>query len=171
MKTIFNLIVLLLLQTTMNAISDVKCFNIHGNVYELSLEDSVEKGILKTSIEVWSGNQLITTVETGPKGKYKVDLAYYPHYTLKFGKAPYITKIVEIDTKGFDRAAEFGIVNLDLDVSLFRDEGYMGIDFMSYTPVAKGYFNKKKGKLEWDENYSQQMTGRIRGVIMANRRY
>lgn len=170
MKTIFTFTVLLLIQSTIHAESDVKCFNISGQVYELNLADSAEKSVQKTSIEVWSGDELITTVETGAKGKYKIGLAYYPHYTLKFGKAPYVTKIVEINTQGFGRAAEFGIVNLDLDVSLFRDEGYMGMDFMSYTPVAKGYFNKKKGKLEWDEKYSQQMTGRIRGVVMANRR-
>jgi len=161
---------LLLIQSTINAQADIKCFNIHGQVFELNLNDSAEKSVQKTTIEIWGDNTLITTLETGAKGKYKVELTYFPHYTLKFGKAPYVIKIVEIDTEGFGRAAEFGIVNLDLDVSLFRDEGYMGMDFMSYTPVAKAYFNKKKGIIEWDEKYSKQMSGRISGVIVANRR-
>ncbi len=169
MKSFLPTALVLLVPLGLWAETDIKCFNIHGQVYEMSLVDSVEKPVERTTIEVWSGDQYITSIDTGPKGKYKVDLAYFPSYTLKFGKAPYITKIIEIDTRGFSRAAEFGIVNLDLDVALFRDEGYIGMDFMSYTPVAKGYFNKKKGKLEWDEGYSQHMIGRIKGVLTANR--
>lgn len=150
--------------------SDVKVFTISGNVLELNLIDSTEKGIVKVPIEIWTGDEKITTIETGPKGRYKVDLAYYPNYTLRFGAAPYVTKVIEINTSGIHRAAEFGIVNLDLDITLFKNDNYMGLDFMSYTPIAKAAFNKKKGALEWDYAYGDAMNSRVRGVIEANKK-
>jgi hypothetical protein len=145
-----------------------KTFNFHGQVFELSLHDSVEKPMMGIPIEIWSGDDHITTVETGPKGKYNISLMQYPEFTLKFGKSPYITKIVQIDADGFQRAAEFGLVTLDLDISLFKDKGYLGMDFMSYTPVAIAKFNKKKGLIEWDLNYADKINERVAGIIAAN---
>jgi hypothetical protein len=169
-KTIVWILALCLATSTTHALSDVKVFTIAGNVLELDLTDSTEKGIVKVPIEIWSGDQKITTIETGPKGKYKVDLAYYPSYTLRFGASPYVTKVIEIQTDGVHRAAEFGIVNLDLDITLFRDQNYMGLDFLNYTPVAKASFNKKKGQLVWDYTYGDAMNSRVRGVIEANKK-
>lgn len=145
-----------------------KAFNFHGQVFELSLKDSTEKPVMGVPIEIWSGDDLITTVETGPKGKYNISLMHYPEFTLKFGKSPYVTKVVQIDANGFQRAAEFGLVNLDLDISLFKDKGYLGMDFMSYTPVAIAKFNKKKGVIEWDLNYADKVNERVAGIIAAN---
>lgn len=120
-------------------------------------------------IEVWYEDELITTLESGPKGKYKISLMHYPSFRIKFGKAPYITKIIDINAKGFERAAEFGMVNLELDVSVFKEGSLMGMDFMNYTPFAIAQFNKKKGKIEWDFDYSDQMAKRVQGIIDANR--
>lgn len=145
-----------------------KSFNFHGQIFELNLNDSAEKPVMGVPIEIWSGNDLITTVESGPKGKYNISLIQYPEFTLKFGRAPFITKVVHIDADGFKRSAEFGIVNLDLDISLFKDKGYMGMDFMNYTPVAIAKFNKKKGVIEWDLNYADKINTRVAGVIFAN---
>jgi hypothetical protein len=148
----------------------VKSFTFHGQVFELNLKDSTEKGMMGVPIEIWSGEDLITTLETGAKGKYNISLAQYPNFRIKFGKAPYVTKIVDIDAKGFERAAEFGIVNLDLDISLFKDKGYLGMDFMTYTPVAIAKFNKKKGTIEWDLSYADEVNFRVQGIIEANGR-
>ncbi|MFM9985205.1 MAG: hypothetical protein ACKVOK_08240 [Flavobacteriales bacterium] len=146
----------------------LKAFNLHGQVFELNLDDSIERPIVGAVIEIWSGEEFITSIESGSKGKYKINLVYYPIYHLKFGKSPYITKVIEINAKGFTRAAEFGVVNLDLDVSIFKDQNFLGLGFMSYTPVAKASFNKSKGVILWDDKYSKQMNGRIQGVLEAN---
>jgi len=61
-------------------------------------------------------------------------------------------------------------VNLDLDMSIFKDRGLLGMDFMNYTPVAIARFNKKKGTLEWDMDYADQMNARVSGVLQANGR-
>lgn len=145
-----------------------KAFTFHGQVFELSLKDSSEKPIMGVHIEVWHEDQLLTTLESGPKGKYKISLMHYPSFRIKFGKAPYVTKVIDINAKGFERAAEFGIVNLQLEVSLFKEGNLMGMDFMNYTPVAIAHFNKKKGVIEWDFNYSEEMSKRVQGVIEAN---
>ncbi len=120
-------------------------------------------------IEVWHEDQLLTTLETGPKGKYKISLMHYPSFRIKFGKAPYISKIIEVNAKGFERAAEFGIVNLELDVTVFKEGNLMGMDFMNYTPFAMAQFNKKKGKMEWDFDYSDKMAKRVQSILDANR--
>lgn len=146
----------------------LKAFNLHGQVFELNLKDSIERPLVGAVIEIWSGDEFITSLESGSKGKYKIHLSYYPVYHIKFGKSPFITKVIEINAKGFTRAAEFGVVNLDLDVSIFKNENFLGLGFMDYTPVAKASFNKSKGVITWDEKYSKQINGRIRGVLEAN---
>ena len=141
----------------------LKAFNLHGQVFELNLDDSIERPLVGAVIEIWSGEEFITSIESGSKGKYKINLVYYPIYHIKFGKSPFITKVIEINAKGFTRAAEFGVVNLDLDVSIFKDQNYLGLGFMS-----KASFNKSKGIILWDDKYSKQMNGRIQGVLEAN---
>ncbi|MFN0032899.1 MAG: hypothetical protein ACKVOR_12130 [Flavobacteriales bacterium] len=156
------------IETAAQENNNLKAFNLHGQVFELFLEDSSEKPLMDVPIEIWCGDELITKLESGPKGKYSVNLTYYPKYQIKFGKAPYVSKIVEIDAKGFSRSAEFGIVNLDLDISIFKDENFMGMDFMNFTPVAKLYFNKSKGVIVWDDQYCDQMNARMCGILQAN---
>lgn len=148
--------------------SKVKSFTFQGNVLELNLADSSEKGIMGIPIEVWSGEELIATEMSGPKGKYNINLPRYSMFTLKFGKAPYVTKVVQIDTKGFERAADLALVNLELDISLFKDRGYLGMNFMNYTPVAMAKFNKRSGKLEWNMDYAHEVNERLTGVLVAN---
>lgn len=148
--------------------SKVKTFTFQGNVLELNLADSSEKGVMGIPIEIWSGEELVATEMSGPKGKYSINLPRYSVFTLKFGKAPFVTKVVQIDTKGFERAADLAIVNLELDISLFKDRGYLGMNFMNYTPVAMAKFNKRSGKLEWNMDYSHELNGRLTGVLVAN---
>lgn len=151
-----------------SAQSKVKTFTFQGNVLELNLADSSEKGVMGIPIEIWSGEELVATEMSGPKGKYSINLPRYQTFTLKFGKAPYVTKVVEIDTKGFERAADLAIVNLELDISLFKDRGYLGVNFMNYTPVAMAKFNKRSGKLEWNMDYAKNVNDRLNGVLTAN---
>jgi hypothetical protein len=166
-KIIVTLAAVLLINIA-SAQSKVKTFTFQGNVLELNLADSTEKGVMGIPIEIWSGEELVTTEMSGPKGKYSINLPRYQTFTLKFGKAPYVTKVVEIDTKGFERAADLAIVNLELDISLFKDRGYLGVNFMNYTPVAMAKFNKRSGKLEWNMDYAKNVNDRLTGVLTAN---
>jgi hypothetical protein len=166
-KIIVTLAAVLLINVA-SAQSKVKTFTFQGNVLELNLADSSEKGVMGIPIEIWSGEELVTTEMSGPKGKYSINLPRYQTFTLKFGKAPYVTKVVEIDTKGFERAADLAIVNLELDISLFKDRGYLGVNFMNYTPVAMAKFNKRSGKLEWNMDYAKNVNDRLTGVLTAN---
>ena len=145
MKKSFLILLSVLVTQFASAQSKVKTFTFQGNVLELNLADSSEKGIMGVPIEIWSGEELVATEMSGPRGKYSINLPRYSVFTLKFGKAPHITKVVQIDTKGFERAADMAIVNLELDISLFKDRGYLGMNFMNYTPVAMAKFNKRSG--------------------------
>jgi hypothetical protein len=166
-KIIVTLAAVLLINIA-SAQSKVKTFTFQGNVLELNLADSSEKGVMGIPIEIWSGEELVATEMSGPKGKYNINLPRYQTFTLKFGKAPYVTKVVEIDTKGFERAADLALVNLELDISLFKDRGYLGVNFMNYTPVAMAKFNKRSGKLEWNMDYAKNVNDRLTGVLTAN---
>jgi hypothetical protein len=168
MNKIIVTLAAVLLVTIVSAQSKVKTFTFQGNVLELNLADSSEKGVMGIPIEIWSGEELVTTEMSGPKGKYSINLPRYSTFTLKFGKAPYVTKVVEIDTKGFERAADLAIVNLELDITLFKDRGYLGMNFMNYTPVAMAKFNKRSGKLEWNMDYAKDVNDRLSGVLTAN---
>lgn len=164
----FIYILFLLIVSKETIAQQVKAFTFHGQVYELSLKDSLEKPAMGVPIEVWYEDQLLTSLESGPKGKYKISLMHYPNFRIKFGKAPYITKIIDVNARGFERSAEFGIVNLELDVTVFKEGNLMGLDFMNYTPFAMAHFNKKKGKMEWDFAYSEKMTKRLASILEAN---
>lgn len=168
MKNIVATTLIILSSWIMNAQGNIKSFTFHGQIFELDLADSTEKPMMGIPIEIWAEDELITTLESGPKGKYSISLFFYPSYRLKFGKSPYVTKVIEVDAKGFSQAAEFGVVNLDLDISIFKDKGFIGMDFMAYTPVAIARFNRKKGTIEWDMNYADQMNSRVTGVLIAN---
>ena len=67
-----------------------------------------------------------------------------------------------------ERAADLAIVNLELDISLFKDRGYLGVNFMNYTPVAMAKFNTRSGKLEWNMDYAKNVNDRLTGVLTAN---
>jgi hypothetical protein len=170
MKNSVLVVALLMISSFAFAQDDKKSknFNFHGQVFELNLKDSSEKPLMGVPIEIWSGDDHIATVESGPKGKYNISLKHYSEFTLKFGSSPYVTKVVQIDAHGFQRAAEFGIVNLDLDISLFKNKDFIGMDFMNYTPVAIAKFNKKKGLMEWDLNYAETVNSRVAGILEAN---
>ena len=168
MNKIIGTLAAVLLVNIASAQSKVKTFTFQGNVLEMNLMDSTEKGVMGIPIEIWSGEELVATEMSGPKGKYSINLPRYSTFTLKFGKAPYVTKVVEIDTKGFERAADLAIVNLELDISLFKDRGYLGMNFMNYTPVAMAKFNKRSGKLEWNMDYAKDVNDRLTGVLTAN---
>lgn len=170
MKITTTLLLILVVPWLSWSQGNIKSFTFHGQVFELNLVDSSEKPMMGMPIEIWSGDELITTLESGPKGKYNISLVYYPTYRLKFGKSPFISKVIEVDAKGFARAAEFGVVNLDMDISIFKDKGFLGMDFMNYTPVAIARLNKKKGTIEWDMQYAEQMNRRVSGVLEANGR-
>jgi hypothetical protein len=146
-----------------------KAFTFSGQVFEMNLNDSTETPIMGVPIEVWHGEELLATLESGPKGKYKIMLDKYPSFRIKFGKAPYISKIIDINTKGFQRAAEYGLVNLEMDIIVFKEDNMMGMDFMNYTPFAKAQFNKKKGTMEWDYEYSDYMAKRVQAIVEANK--
>jgi hypothetical protein len=168
MKKIIAILASMLCIHWAEAQSKVKTFTFQGNVLELNMADSSEKGVMGIPIEIWSGEELIATDMSGPKGKYSINLPRYSVFTLKFGKAPYVTKVVQIDTKGFERAADLAMVNLELDISLFKDRGYLGMNFMNYTPVAMAKFNKRSGKLEWNMDYANEVNERLSGVLVAN---
>jgi len=168
MKKIIAVLAATLCISVVKGQSDVKSFIFQGNVLELNLSDSSEKGMMGIPIEVWSGNELITTEKTGPRGNYYLNLPRYAVFTLKFGKAPYVTKVIEINTGGFERAADLALVNLNLDIALFKDYGYLGMNFMNYTPVAMAKFNRRSGKLEWNMEYAQEVNERLSGILAAN---
>jgi hypothetical protein len=169
MRKLLYIATLLVLCIASTAQSKVKCVTISGKVLELNLLDSLEKPMAGIPIEVWSGNAIIATFKSESKGKYNIKLAYYPTYTIKFGNANYVTKIVEIDASNFKEASGFGLIQLTLDIALFKNKGYLGLDFMSTTPVAKAFFHKRKGAVVWDMDYSEKMNSRISGVLEANR--
>ncbi len=168
MKSFVYTVLLMTLSSGLIAQSN-EAFTFQGQVFEMNLRDSVEKPISGIPIEVWYQDELLTSLNSGSKGKYKINLKRYPSYRIKFGKAPYTSKIIDIDAKGFDRAAEFGMVNLQLDVVVFKEENMMGMDFMNYTPFAIAKFNKKRGTMEWDFDYSEKMAKRVQGIIEANK--
>jgi hypothetical protein len=141
--------------------------NFFGKVTSLNLGDSSEKALDGIIIEFWADSQLIGTTTTAKKGQYSYNLPFHAKYTVKYGGGKYVNKVIEVDiSKFFDEADKRGL-KMQVDMALFRDDNYMGLDFLSTMPVAKATYSPRKKTLVWDEKYHSQMKIRILSVLNA----
>jgi hypothetical protein len=141
--------------------------NFYGKITSLNLGDSSEKALDGIVIEFWADSQLIGTTTTAKKGQYSFNLPFHSKYTVKYGGGKYVNKVIEVDISKFYDEAEKRGLKMQVDMALFRDDNYMGLDFLSTMPVAKATYSPRKKTLVWDEKYHNQMKIRILSVLNA----
>ena len=78
-------------------------------------------------------------------------------------KTKELQKIIDVDMTEFgeDNAQQ---LQLELDVVLYRDNQYLGVNFLKTMPFGRGRYMIKKKQWNWDKKYKEEM--RIHGNIL-----
>lgn len=138
-----------------------------GKVTELNLKDSSEKPINDVLIDVWADGIKIASMSSMKGGKYKTTLPYHRKYLIKYSGYQMVGKMVEIDAADFLEEARVLAFAMTIDVALFHNDNFMGLDFLSEVPVAKARYKHKLKTVEWDTKYTSSVNTRIRSVLIA----
>jgi hypothetical protein len=138
---------------------------LHGVITKLNIVDSTEVPAAGIPIEIWANGDLLTTVMSGQKGRYKYKLPFYSRYTIKYGSVPYVKKMIEIDASDFARKSQKRGFEMNIDIALFEDRGYPGLDFLLQTPVAKAEYSRRMNTVKWDGRHTEAVNDRIKTAI------
>jgi len=167
MKHLFTIICALAVNAALAQYPEGDMINFYGKITSINLNDSAEKALDGITVEFWADNQLLGSVVSANKGKYTLNLPFKRKYTVKYGSGKYVTKIIEVDISKFYDEADKRMLKMNVDMALFRNDNYIGLDFMTQLPVAKAEYNPRKKTLVWDEKYHSKMKERILSVLNA----
>lgn len=140
---------------------------LNGTITKLNIADSTEVPAAGVPIEIWANGDLVATVLSGPKGRYNYKLPFYSRYTIKYGSVPYVRKMIEIDASDFAKESQKRGFDMNIDIALFEDKGYAGLDFLHETPVAKAEYSRRLNSVKWDGDHTEQVNGRIKTAIAS----
>lgn len=141
--------------------------NFYGKLTSINLKDSVEKVLDGVVVEFWAENELLGSVVSANKGKYTFNLPFRSKYKVKYSIGNYVTKIIEVDISKFYDEADKKSLKMNVDMALFRDNNYIGLNFMTQLPVARAEYIPRKKMLVWDDKYHNIMKMRILSVLNA----
>ncbi len=139
--------------------------NFFGKVTKMTIQDSVEKPLDGVLVEFWSNGKLIGSTTTAQKGKYSLNLPFQVSYTVMYKSQGLVTKLIEVNVEKFFDEAEKNMLKMQIDVALFRNDGFADLEFLSTEPVAKATYIPRKKTLVWDEKYHQSMKHKVVDVL------
>ena len=167
MRLCFTLILTLAINIAFAQYPEGEMINFYGKITSINLTDSAEKTLDGVTVEFWSDNLLLGTVVSATKGKYTLNLPFKSKYTVKYGGGKYVTKIIEVDISKFYDEADKKMLKMNGDMALFRNNDYVGLDFMSQLPIAKAEYSPRKKTLVWDDKYHSKVKDRILSDLNA----
>jgi len=141
--------------------------NFYGKTTRMNLKDSTEKPLDGVKIEFWSGGELLGEFKTIKKGAYNYNLPFRKSYIVKYIADQYVTKMIEVHLDKFYDEADRRGLKMQIDVALFKDSGFMGLDFLKEVPVAKAQYIPRKKTLVWDDKYRKNIQARMVSVLKA----
>ena len=167
MKSTITLFLLLLSFVCWSQYPEGDMINFYGKTTRMNLKDSTEKPLDGVKIEFWSGGELLGEFTSIKRGTYSYNLPFRKSYTVKYLAGQYVTKMIEVDLNKFYDEAERRGLKMQIDVALFKDSGFMGLDFMKEVPVAKAEYIPRKKTLVWDDKYRKNIQARMVSVLKA----
>ncbi len=104
-------------------------------------------------------NQLTDSVVT-QNGRLKYILSGEHIFKIEFTKSGYVSKHLLVSTKN-PVAKTKSKGSLKVDVSLFKYQKELEVDFLYTKPIGIARFDEYSGKLKWDVNYTRMMVEKI----------
>lgn len=167
MKSTITLCFLLMSLFSWSQYPEGDMINFYGKTTKMNLKDSTEKPLDGVKVEFWSGGELLGEFTSIKRGGYSYNLPFRKSYTVKYIADQYVTKIIEVNLDKFYDEAEKRGLKMQIDVALFKDSGFMGLDFMKEVPVAKAQYIPRKKTLVWDDKYRKNIQARMVSVLKA----
>lgn len=144
-----------------------KVIVLSGKITSAVWPDTLGKGIKKGLVEVYVDGKKMAMDSASTSGQYKFKkIPYYPSIQLIFKGEGHLQKIIDVDL------TEFGAdgsqqMQLEMDVVLYRDYQFIGVNFLKTRPFGKGKYSIKKKMIIWDLAYKEEMRNRLDQVLKA----
>ncbi|MFN0032900.1 MAG: hypothetical protein ACKVOR_12135 [Flavobacteriales bacterium] len=169
LKQLSPLLLLCLCIACTPAIASENFVTLNGKIFELNLADSTEKHLAGIPVEIWQEDSLIATILTNEKGKYSAQLPFYHMYTVKYGHAPYVRKMIEVDATDFAQHTQKRGYTISIDITLFTKEQCKGFDFLETVPIARASYSKEEDSVVWNTQHIYNIHERIGEAITGCR--
>ncbi len=144
-----------------------KILALSGKVTSAEYPDTLGKGLNKAVIEVFAEGKKIASDTASSSGVYKIKkIPYFPSIQIVFKEYNHLTKMIDMDITEFgnDNAQT---VAINMDVVLYKNHDYLGVNFLKSKPFGKGKYSMKEKGVLWDDNYYFQMRDRLDAVLKA----
>ena len=144
-----------------------KMIQLSGKITSAVWPDTLGKGIRKGLVEAFADGKRVAMDSASTSGQYKFKkLPYYPTIQLVYKADGHLQKIIDVDMTEFgqDNSQQ---LQLDMDVVLYRDDQYIGVNFLKTRPFGKGKYSIKKKQVIWDTKYKEEMRYRLDEVLKA----
>ena len=81
-------------------------------------------------------------------------------FKIEFTKTGYVSKHLVVSTKNpTTKTKKKG--SIKVDVSLFKYQKELEVDFLKEKPIGVARFDEYSGKLKWDVNYTRMMVEKV----------
>ncbi|MCH2200016.1 MAG: hypothetical protein MK081_14655 [Flavobacteriales bacterium] len=130
--------------------------DIHGAVKDTD----TNKKMSAVTVSIKQNGSAFDSYTTAGNGKFEFELPLGHSYLIEFASADYVTKKIEINTKGIPPEDMAGGFQLALDMSLFAyQEGFD--TSITDQPIGKASFDPVRNSVEFDFGYTERMMKKI----------
>lgn len=144
-----------------------KILSLAGKVTSAEYPDTLGKGLNKAVVEIFAEGKKIASDTASSSGVYKIKkIPYFPSIQIVFKESRHLTKMIDMDVTEFgnDNAQT---VAINMDVVLYKDHDFMGVNFLKSKPFGKGKYSMKEKGVLWDDKYYFEMRARLDAVLKA----
>lgn len=105
-------------------------------------------------------DNILTDSIIAQNGRLKYSLVGEHIFKIEFTKSGYVSKHLVVSTKNPSKKTKTKS-SLKVDVSLFKYQKELEVDFLNSKPIGVARFEEYSGKLKWDVNYTRMIVEKI----------
>ncbi len=168
LRKLLVVICLFLWVNPFQAQKDVKKFiALSGKITSAVWPDTLGKGLNKAVIEVFAEGKKIASDTASSSGVYKIKkIPYAPSIQFVFKEENHLSKMIDVDFTEFGNDNGASLI-LEMDAFLYRNNDYLGVNFLKTRPFGKGVYSMKQKGVLWDDRYYFEMKARLDAVLKA----
>jgi hypothetical protein len=144
-----------------------KSIALSGKITSAVWPDTLGKGLDKAVVEIFAEGKKIASDTASSSGAYRIKkIPYAPSIQIVFKELNHLPKMIDVDFTEFgsDNAINLTLV---MDAFLYRNDDYLGVNFLRTRPFGKGVYSMKQKGVLWDDRYYFEMKARLDAVLKA----
>jgi hypothetical protein len=168
LRKLLIVICLFLSVLSSHAQKDIKKFiALSGKITSAVWPDTLGKGLNKAVLEVFAEGKKIASDTASSSGVYKIKkIPYAPSIQFVFKELNHLPKMIDVDFSEFGADNSASLI-LEMDAFLYRNDDYLGVNFLKTKPFGKGIYSMKQKGVLWDDRYYYEMKARLDAVLKA----